>query len=541
MGQDQSTQDEILHSTDENINQERIRSGVVRGQNCDIAFQQSLPVSEQVFSQPLAPTEIVWVSGGGSDASVWRRFQTPFFDAHGFSNITFDNRGIGKSLCYTPSDTWTIEDMAQDTVDVITTLCHPPVILIGTSLGAAIVQQVLLANHKLVSQAFLLGSGAFSTGWGRFYQEAEIEYRENHRELEGDMAIAHYAAMLYPAAALGDRKLWPFLKSLLREWIDSGDSETTVIPQWRVSLEFDQREQFHKLVVDNTDFKTSVHVLSFEQDVEAPPQDGQELASLIPNATFNIIQGAGHCSWYGHLHETINTRILDLVLHSSPPPHPRKEIQSFTTLLIAMIACEGIHEDKQKMFQACQKEVKRLLQDSRAVFIYWNGTLWIRGVERKVSYPNLTQDSTWFLERVQEDILREIRHSYTNSNIAWALLVGAHVQRPKTSSSMQSSFDLNTGYCHFPTQRLLASLKTISLLLIDGCCGNQIDMEGFDIPYIVCALDGVGYVGLVGKDFWSVFPNPYAIAASAETSKKRRARWRVITSVFEEEARRTRQ
>jgi hypothetical protein len=37
--------------------------------------------------------------------------------------------------------------------------------------------------------------------------------------------ITRYAAMLYPARALGDRQLWPKLKALLLEWIDDGDNE----------------------------------------------------------------------------------------------------------------------------------------------------------------------------------------------------------------------------------------------------------------------------------------------------------------------------
>jgi pimeloyl-ACP methyl ester carboxylesterase len=39
-----------------------------------------------------------------------------------------------------------------------------------------------------------------------------------------------------------------------------------------------------------------VHVIAFTEDVEAPPQDGEELARLIPGARFHLLEGMGHGS-----------------------------------------------------------------------------------------------------------------------------------------------------------------------------------------------------------------------------------------------------
>lgn len=509
-------------------------NGIVHGRECDIAYQKSTPNHNQNKNDDdddgsPGGLEIVWVSGGGSDGNVWRLFQTPFFDRLGFSNITFDNRGIGKTKCRTRPETWTIQSMAQDVVDVIHATCKRlPVILVGNSLGSAVIQQVLLHNHELVSHAILMGSGAYSTGWGKFYQQAEIEFRKQGHELEGDMAVAHYAAMLYPASALGDRRLWPVLKTLLQDWVESGDAESTVIPQWQISLVYDQRRELSLLGKSPT-FATRVHVISFEQDIEAPPQDGQELAFLIPNAAFHCIPNAGHCSWYGHLHKEINTRILQCIL---VPKNGSKQQQQQgdekRPHLIAILACEGMYDDEERMFVACKKEVYRLLQDERAAFVYWNGHLWINGQVKPLSFRGLTQDSTVYLQRVQDVILEEICAHFRHVS-EWVLLVGAHVRRPATALEHQSSFGLNTGHCHISPNLLVQNLP-ITTLLLDACCGNQIDMQGMDIPYVVCALDAVGYTGLVGRDFWQVFPDPFLIAKSAQESKKRRARWRVLSN-----------
>ena len=113
------------------------------------------------------------------------------------------------------------------------------------------------------------------------------------------MGVAHYASMLYPASALGDRALWPKLKELMLEWIDSGENESSLVSQWDASLRFDQRDRLPSV-------RVPVHVIAFAEDVQAPPQDGEELAGLIPNAEFHLLEGMGHGSWYGHTHDEVN-------------------------------------------------------------------------------------------------------------------------------------------------------------------------------------------------------------------------------------------
>ena len=149
-------------------------------------------------------------------------------------------------------------------------------------------------------------ANAWSTGWGWDFQEAEIEFRKAGGSLDGMMGVTHYAPMLYPATVLGDRELWPRLRENLLAWMDSGENESSLIPQWEASLRFDQREALR-------DVRVPMHVIAFDQDVQAPPQDGRELADIVPSATFHLLAGMGHGSWYGHAHETINPYIAELL------------------------------------------------------------------------------------------------------------------------------------------------------------------------------------------------------------------------------------
>ena len=56
-----------------------------------------------------------------------------------------------------------------------------------------------------------------------------------------------------------------------------------------------------------------MHVVAFSEDVQAPPQDNQELAEVAGNATYHEFEGMGHGSIYGHTHEVLNPFIRQTI------------------------------------------------------------------------------------------------------------------------------------------------------------------------------------------------------------------------------------
>jgi 3-oxoadipate enol-lactonase len=261
---------------------------------------------EQVGDGP----DIVWVAGGGGLAEDWVPYQIPSFRGD-FRNTIFDNRGIGRTTTEVPLP-WPLEAFARDTAEFIEAVCAPPVALVGLSFGAAIVQQVALDRPELLRCAIVMGTGARSVAWGWDYQKAEIDFRRAGGSLEGMMAVTHYAATMYPARVLGDRELWPKLREELVAWIDSGENETSLIAQWEACLLYDQRERLPACTVP-------MHVLAFNEDVQAPPQDAEELVELTPTAELHLFEGMGHCSIYGHTHDVLNPFIRELVQRYLPP------------------------------------------------------------------------------------------------------------------------------------------------------------------------------------------------------------------------------
>lgn len=248
--------------------------------------------------------DIVWVSGAGGTVSSWDTYQIPHFKQR-FCNTTFDSRGVGTTRCEIPLP-WTVEDFSRDTAELIQAVCDAPVALVGLSFGGGIVQQVALDYPELLRCVITMGTGARSVGWTWDYQMAEIEFRRAGGRLDGMMAVAHYAAMYYPARVLGDRELWPKLRDELLAYYETDTAEDSLIAQWEPCVLYDQTDTLPGC-------KVPMHVIAFDQEVQAVPQDGEEVAKLVPGADFHLFEGMGHCSIYGHTHEILNPFIEGLI------------------------------------------------------------------------------------------------------------------------------------------------------------------------------------------------------------------------------------
>ena len=117
------------------------------------------------------------------------------------------------------------------------------------------------------------------------------------------MAVVHNAAMMYPAKVLGDRELWPKLRADLESWLSTDDNEKSLIPQWEACLLYDQTASLPGCTVP-------MHVIAFSEDVQAPPQDGLEVAELARQRRVPRVRGHGP--------------LLDLRAHAgcAEPVHP---------------------------------------------------------------------------------------------------------------------------------------------------------------------------------------------------------------------------
>ena len=127
------------------------------------------------YVQKYTGQDIVWCPGGDQTGEEWEE-QFDFFKE--FRNTSFDPRGAGKTISY-EDPPWSINTYAQDLSKLIREVCKPPVIIIGLSMGALIVQEMLLKYPKLCKFGIAMGTSGAKTGFIHEWEEAEINLRKS--------------------------------------------------------------------------------------------------------------------------------------------------------------------------------------------------------------------------------------------------------------------------------------------------------------------------------------------------------------------------
>ncbi|MEU5402390.1 alpha/beta fold hydrolase [Streptomyces sp. NPDC005963] len=245
------------------------------------------------------------VMGTGSPGRVWQLHQVPALVGAGYRAITLDNRGIdpdGGPPPATDSHDFTLTDMVQDVVGLIAHLGDGPAVIIGTSLGARIAQEVALARPDLVSH--LVAMGAYARP-------------EPVQDLltAGQCALHDQKVILPPAfhaAITALQNLSPTtLRDALavRDWLDvfeaSGSAITDgVRAQHAVQLadSHDRRSAYGRIEVPTL-------VIGFADDLMVPPWLSREVADVVPGAQYAEIADCGH---FGYLErpDAVNATIL---------------------------------------------------------------------------------------------------------------------------------------------------------------------------------------------------------------------------------------
>lgn len=261
------------------------------------------PGADIYFEQSGTGPDLVWLAAGDQRGSIWRRYQTPAFDAE-YRNTTYDARGVGLTTSQS-SPPWSIADHATDVIHLIEAGCTPPVVLVGLSMGSLIAQEVAFTRPDLVRMAIVMGTCVRKTGFIREWEQAEIDFRRAGGRLSPGFALAHYAFLLYPASALGDDRLWARLRELVADDFAERDGEM-LAAQWEACLEYDSTERLPHCQVP-------LHVIGFSEDVQTPPRRARQVAELAARGTFHLMEGLGHGSAFGHRPDLVNDRIRGIL------------------------------------------------------------------------------------------------------------------------------------------------------------------------------------------------------------------------------------
>jgi len=239
---------------------------------------------------------VVMVTGTGVPGRIWRTHQVPALRAAGHRVITLDNRGIP------PSDTgagFTLDDMAADVAGLIEFLGLAPCRVVGFSLGAMIVQELLVARPDLVSRAVLMATTGRADGLTTAVAEAEIELAAS-----GSKPPARYTAVVSALQNLSPRTLSD--EDRLKDWLDifeiSAVDLSAIRPQLGLQIIPDRRPAYRAITCPCL-------VIGFADDLITRPHLGREVADSITGAEYVVVDGCGH---FGYLErpDEVNAAIV---------------------------------------------------------------------------------------------------------------------------------------------------------------------------------------------------------------------------------------
>lgn len=243
---------------------------------------------------------VVMVMGTGSPGRVWKANQQPALVRAGYRVVTFDNRGIAPtSEC---ADGFTIDDMVADTAALIEHVGGGPAIVIGTSLGARITQELALARPDVVKAAILLATYGRSTPLQEAISAGERALYDNNITLPKEYEAAITAHLnLSPHTLNDDRSA--------RDWLDIiGYSPQAVTAGVRAQLELHMGEA-NRLDAYRAISRPTL-VVGFADDRTLPAHLAKEVADAIPDATYDEVARTGH---FGYLERPaeVNRLIID--------------------------------------------------------------------------------------------------------------------------------------------------------------------------------------------------------------------------------------
>lgn len=223
---------------------------------------------------------LLLIAGLGSNRNAWATVVPEL--ATRFRCITFDNRGTGRSEV--PVGPYSIDDLADDTAGLIDALGVGPVLIVGWSMGGAVLQSLMVEHGDKVAKAVLLSTLPSYT----FVQ---------HVWLDGILGLYRTGIGAEVRGALG--LPWVFTPHFLTDhqrvkaMLEFGllDPEPTSLEGFSAQAqgmrEFDLRPRLSEM-------RTPTMVLVGAEDVLTPPSQAVELASRIQGAHLVVLPRGGH-------------------------------------------------------------------------------------------------------------------------------------------------------------------------------------------------------------------------------------------------------
>lgn len=264
------------------------------------AILPGVTIAYDVFG-PSTGEPVVLVCGLSQPAVGWHFALMPALVEAGYQVVTFDNRGVAPSSA--PPAPYTIDEMTDDTIGLLDHLGLQSVHIAGYSMGGWVAETLAYRRPERVRSAVFIGSCNVGTSWEKAITTVErdlarldgelpqwfnavetMRYLPNH-ELQQDDVVDQWLSLI------GDLEPWPNPGRL-------GQYEAALA--WSLDVERTRRWP---------EISKPCLVLSFEHDVDSPPERARHAADQILGARFVELAGASHLGVFTHA-DAVSAAIL---------------------------------------------------------------------------------------------------------------------------------------------------------------------------------------------------------------------------------------
>ncbi len=214
---------------------------------------------------------LVFLNSLGSDFRIWHKVSPAFQE--NYQILHYDKRGHG--LSDVPPAPYSIQDHSNDLKGLLDYLKLTNVILIGVSVGGQIALEFAASYPEQVSSLVLSDTG-MKLGTAEFWNDRIDNVSREGLEFFAEPILARWFT---PSISKND--LAGYKNMLVRTPLAGYAGTCAAI------RDADLRD-LAKTV------QTPALVMTGAQDQSTPPELGQALAAALPNASFELIEGAGH-------------------------------------------------------------------------------------------------------------------------------------------------------------------------------------------------------------------------------------------------------
>ncbi|MFX0577780.1 alpha/beta fold hydrolase [Nocardia nepalensis] len=249
---------------------------------------------------------VLLIMGTGSPGRVWRTYQVPALVQAGFRVATMDSRGIAPSdEC---AEGMSIDDLVADAAALIEHLGGAPAHVVGTSMGARVVQELSLSRPDLVAKAVMLAAVGRPHPMAHALNLGEQALHDQRVQLPPQYAAAIKAMLNLSPHTLED-------PVSAQQWLDIFEYSASAAhsPGVRAQIGMDRSRD---RLADYARITIPSLVVGFADDRMTPTVFGKEVAAAIPGARYVEIDRCGH---YGYLErpEEVNRVIIEFL--TAPP------------------------------------------------------------------------------------------------------------------------------------------------------------------------------------------------------------------------------